>query len=609
MKKLTIADIIEKRKARWEEKRDIEFDTRLCEAAADRIVSDPDLRAEILKRPYLLIEAVFTVVDKDKCTVPFFLNDVQKDFISKFEEYGTEKPYFILKGRQQGFTTLITAMQLSFAITQKNFAGFTLADRADNTAAIFNDKARVVLERLPDKLKPTEKFNSKNELFFSKLNSSWRCATATDQVGRSRTLSFVHYSEIATYSCSLANLQKAIGEAATSSAFRIYETTANGFNEAKDLWDSGSCINLFYEWWRTPEYRCADYQYIEKADEWLSERIKVLREYGLDEQQIAWYARKYDGYIDKTSIRQEYPCTPHEAFISSGFCMFDKEALSNQISRALMMKPFKRGYFTYKTISTPVTDSEGNIVDYSWSLENIEFVESRDGFIILHSDVENRRDREGNVIARKPYAIGADPSGTGTDYYAAKVIDNITGRTVATLHKQRMEDEYFGEQILCLARYYNEALISIESNYTLVPIKTIVLKYGYTNFYMREKWSGTSDVPITKYGFETTRQTKRAIVEELVALMRSDPERELDVDTLNEMTYFVKKDDGKMEAIDGKHDDLVVSLAIAHYCSTQGEHKWIEETLSLQDGFISENFKTEEFAAYGNEGYMNWEDF
>lgn len=606
---MTIADIVKKRKARWEERCDIEYDRRLCDAAAELIVENADLCAEIRKKPYLLIEAIFTVVNKDKDTVPFFLNDVQKDFLSKFEEYETEKPYFILKGRQQGFTTLITAMQLSFAITQKNFAGFTLADRADNTAAIFNDKARVVLERLPYNFKPTEKFNSKNELFFSKLNSSWRCATATDQVGRSRTLSFIHYSEIATYSCSLANLQKAIGEAATGEAIRIYETTANGFNEAKDLWDSTSCINLFYEWWKTPEYRCTDYGYIDRADEWLSERIKVLREYGLDKEQIAWYARKYDAYIDKTAIRQEYPCSPQEAFISSGYCMFDKEALSNQISRALMMKPYKCGYFTYKTVSTPFTDSEGNIVDYSWSLEDIEFVDSRDGFITLHSDVEKRCDREGNVIARKPYAIGADSSGTGTDYYAAKVIDNITGRTVATLHKQRMEDECFGEQILCLAKYYNDALISIESNYTLVPIKTIVQKYGYTNLYMREKWNGTTDMPITKYGFETTRQTKRIIIEELTSLMRSHPELEVDVNTLNEMTCFVKKDDGKMEAIDGKHDDLVISLAIAHYCSTQGEHKWIEDSSSLRDSFIAENFNSKEFSAYSNEVYMNWEDF
>ena len=145
-------------------------------------------------------------------------------------------------------------MQLAFAIVQKNFSGFTIADRNDNTLAIFNDKARMVYSRLPNCLKPHEKFNSRNEMFFDRLNSSWRIATATGDVGRSRTLNFVHYSEAAFYDCSLSDLQAGIGEATTDNAVRIYETTANGYGECKDLWDSGACVNLFYEWWRSPEY-------------------------------------------------------------------------------------------------------------------------------------------------------------------------------------------------------------------------------------------------------------------------------------------------------------------------------------------------------------------
>lgn len=195
------------------------------------------------------------------------------------------------------------------------------------------DKAARVYNRLPEELKPTEKFNSVNELFFDKLNSSWRIATASDQVGRSRTLNFVHFSEVAFYECSLANLQKSIGEAMTEDAFRVYETTANGFNEAKDLWDSESCNNLFYEWWRTSEYRSTEYQYLETKDPWLLERIEVLKAKGLDKEQITWYCKKYDSYLDKNTIKQEYPITPTEAFVSSGDCVFDKEALNNQLAR------------------------------------------------------------------------------------------------------------------------------------------------------------------------------------------------------------------------------------------------------------------------------------
>ena len=244
---MTVADIVKKRKKIWAEKMDAEYDRQFVKAAAVKILTTKELANEIRQKPYLLIEAAFNIIDKNKRNVPFFLNEVQADFISKFEQLGTNKPYYILKGRQQGFTSLITAMQLSYAVVQKNFSGFTLADSGDNTRAIFNDKARMVYARLPDELKPTERFNSVNELFFDKLNSSWHIATATDQVGRSRTLNFVHFSEVAFYECSLANLQKGIGEAMTDGAFRVYETTANGFNEAKDLWDSETCYNLFYE--------------------------------------------------------------------------------------------------------------------------------------------------------------------------------------------------------------------------------------------------------------------------------------------------------------------------------------------------------------------------
>lgn len=41
----------------------------------------------------------------------------------------------------------------------------------------------------------------------------------------------------------------------TKNCIVIYETTANGFNDFKDMWDSGTYINCFYEWWRTGEYR------------------------------------------------------------------------------------------------------------------------------------------------------------------------------------------------------------------------------------------------------------------------------------------------------------------------------------------------------------------
>jgi hypothetical protein len=602
---LTIQDIIDKRRRIWSQKKDLDLDKALVQASAVKILSTPSLVAEVQAKPYLLIEGAFYIVNKKRETVPFFLNEVQRDFVDKLETLGTSKPFFILKGRQQGFTSVITAIQLSYAIVRKNFSGFTMADRSDNTMAIFNDKARVVYDRLPEELKPSEKFNSRNELFFDKLNSSWRIATATDQVGRSRTLNFVHFSEVAFYECSLADLQAGIGEAITAGAIQVYETTANGFNEAKDLWDSGSCHNLFYEWWRTQEYRSNEYEYLETTDSWLIERKKVLEEKGLDREQITWYCKKYAGYLDKSTIKQEYPITPTEAFISSGDCVFDLEALNNQLVRAAGLQPVKQGYFTYHKKGVPIVNSLGETEDVEWRITDIEFVADRDGCITIHEEPQVKRNKENEVVGKAPYVIGGDTAGSGEDYFTGKVINNLTGRTAATLRRQKMDEDLYAEQMYCLGMYYHEALIGIETNYSRHPMRVLQKKYGYPNLYMRQRLDKLTDKTEEVVGFETTVRTKPIIIGELVELMRDDPTIEVDVPTLKEMTTFVKKENGKQEAIEGAHDDLVMAKAIAHFISSQQTKKWIDVTPEESD-FIEENFHQE---GGGNGEYMSWEDF
>lgn len=603
---LTVQDIIDKRKKRWEENHDIEFDQTLVRVSVVRILQTPTLRDEIVAKPYLLIPVAFYIVDKKRNTVPFFFNEVQEDFIKQLETLGTNKPFFVLKGRQQGFTSVITAIQLSYAIVRKNFSGFTMADRSDNTQAIFNDKARVVYDRLPSELKPSEKFNSRNEMFFDKLNSSWRIATATDQVGRSRTLNFVHFSEVAFYECDLASLQAGIGEAITAGAIQVYETTANGFNQAKDLWDSETCHNLFYEWWRSPEYRSTEYEYLETDDPWLIERKRLLEEKGCDKEQITWYCKKYDSYLDKNTIKQEYPITPVEAFVSSGDCVFDKEAINNQLARCASLQGARKGYFTYKKEAIPLTNSEGTMVDVEWKIKDIKFVESKDGYITIHEEPKVKKNRDGIVTHKAPYAIGGDTAGTGKDYFTGKVVCNLDGKTAATLHKQYIDEDLYAEQMYCLGMYFHEALIGIEINYSRQPTRILQKKYNYPNLYMRERLDGASDKPIMDYGFETTSRTKPIIIGELVETMRNAPWCEVDVPTLKEMTTFVKKENGKLEAIDGCHDDLVMAKAIAHFISKKQTNQWIE-VVPEDTSFIEENFTFGE--AGGNEGYMSWEDY
>ena len=547
------------------------------------IYNNPELHSSLIKYPHLLIECCFTVIDKNKDPVPFFLNEVQRDFVERLEKHGSTKPYFILKGRQQGFTTLITAIQLCHAILKKNFSGFTMADREDNTKAIFQDKAKEMLKRLPALLRPISTLNSSSELYFEALNSSWRVASAGSNKGRSRTLSFIHFSEIAFFRCPLADLQRSIAEAATKKAICVYETTANGFNDAKQLWDSGACHNLFYEWWKTKEYTSDDFSFLETTDPWLKERLKILESKGLSRNQLAWYAKKYHSYIDKSSIKQEYPCTPEEAFVVTQDCVFDKDAISNYLSRFDVLST--QGSFEYEKTFSEIKNSQGGTEAYEVHIENIKFTENQSGCIlIVEKPFSEQRD---NLIYKKPYVIGADTAGSGKDFFAAKVIDNTNGRCVATLHVQHMDEDLFAEQLYCLGKYYNDALLAVETNFSSYPIR-VLENLGYSNLYSRSCGSNPSS---KQHGFVTSSRTRPVIIANLVATMRECIELETDRETLTELSSFVKGPNGRCEAVQGGHDDLVMASAIARQVGIDYLHEI--QIIDTGSDILSNLFKIE----------------
>ena len=588
---LTIDEIIAKRRRSWEKRHDINYDAEMVKAAIKYIHEDESLRNSIRECPHKLIEVAFTIVDKKKSTVPFFFNEVQQDFIHRLEHRKTGVPFFVLKGRQQGFTTLITAIQLAYAIVRKNFSGFTVANTQENTDSIFNDKARAVYTRLPDSLKPHEKYNNRKEYYFDTLNSSWRVATASKELGRSKTLEFCHFSEIAFYECAMSDLQKSIGEALTRDAIVVYETTANGYNEAKDLWDSGICDNLFYEWWRTSEYSIEDTAVLDNLqDGWIIDRVAWLRAKGITEPQIAWYVTKYNSYLEKDSIKQEYPCFPEEAFIASGDCEFGNELVVKRIEASKRIKPERKGYFTYQTRISPYDDTI--------ELQEICWQDDDRGEITIYE-----LPKQDEIKGKTPYAIGGDTAGEGSDFYTAHVIDNITGKIVAVYRKQHTADDLYADQIYCLGKYYNEAIVGIEVNFSYQPTNRLH-RANYPHLYVREHIDSLTNRVDKRYGFKTTSLTRPVIIAELKRKFReSDGVIVNDVETLNEMLTFVKNQKGKPEAIVGKHDDLVMSLAITHYISEQGDHTYTDVPVRRYKFYDEDDEYAEKTAM---EEYLEW---
>jgi phage terminase large subunit len=266
----------------------------------------------------------------------------------------------------------------------------------------------------------------------------------------------------------------------------------------------------------------------------------------LDPEQLYWYWNKYDKYLDKDLIKQEYPCTPREAFLLSGRNVFDTEKLLARLEN--VPKPIKTGYFTY--------DYDG------LRISNIKWVTDRNnGYINIY--------QLPNTPAITKYCIGGDTAGSdsGCDYFVGQVIDARTGIQVAKL-KQQFDSDQFTKQMYCLGIYYKNALIGIEANFDSFPIMELQ-RLGYPNQYVREAQDTYTGKTEKRYGFKTTKLTRPTIISRLVEIVREHTDTINDKGTLEELLTIVRNDKGRIEAPEGGHDDEMMSLAIAHHIREQ----------------------------------------
>jgi hypothetical protein len=136
-----------------------------------------------------------------------------------------------------------------------------------------------------------------------------------------------------------------------------------------------------------------------------------------------------------------------------------------------------------------------------------------------------------------------------------------------------------------IAKYYNDALLVIESNTLETKDKEHILEGGdqsefilnqikdvYDNLYARKQSESDikNKVPV-KYGFHTNVATKPMVISVLVQVIREQLYVERDDRCLDEyLTY--EKNGTVYEAADGKHDDLLMTRAIGlHICFNEME--------------------------------------
>lgn len=249
-----------------------------------------------LKNYLPFIQDNFRIIDKQGEEVPFIPNAVQERYAHEGSGHD-----IILKARQQGFSSFILAVFTTDFILKENSRSVIIADIEENAQELLDRVKQYI--RSYEEINNTKiplKYNSKSELFNTQTNSRYTIGTAkATEFGRSKTITNLHLSEAAFYP-NLGKILKGAGNAVVPNGRYILETTANGYNSFKELWDEAELGNKDF---KPLFFKASDFYTQEELD------------------------RKRRQAITEADYLQEYPELPSDAFQTSGQCYFDLSAL------------------------------------------------------------------------------------------------------------------------------------------------------------------------------------------------------------------------------------------------------------------------------------------
>lgn len=472
-------------------------------------------------------------------------NSVQKRFAQSIIDQMGTRGYVrmvILKARQQGLSTVVTAFQYWWVSQRKAQKGLVMAHEADSTTALF-DLYKRVHDNAPDIVKPHHKYSSRTELSFDILDSALRIATAGGRgVARGETLTTCHLSEVGFWPPAFAatnfnGLIQAVPDEPGTAVF--LESTANGMvGKFREAWVGATNGSTGYVPFFSPWYESAEYT-TEPDDDFepTPEEKELIKLYSLTHGQLQWRRRKIatNGH---EMFMQEYPATPDEAFVSTGRPVFNPEYIQQRLRDPK------------QPIARMAVEDTGEII-------GILKPHSR-GELLVYHELDNK----------ETYVIGADVGMglRGGDASCAQVLDSQL-RQVAVWNGIIHPDKFAGI-LATLGFHYHTALIACEKNnhglVTVIGLRDMQYPSIYTD---QPEGSIDGNKDSITMGFFTSERTKPLLIE---ALRASDREREIEINdtkTLNEMLSYVVTESGRMEAEPGMHDDCVIALALARYVS------------------------------------------
>lgn len=286
-----------------------------------------------------------------------------------------------------------------------------------------------------------------------------------------------------------------------------------------------------------------------------------LWEKGATLEAIHWYVSERSKYTNHGDMASEYPSDDIEAFTYSGRKVFSSEDVEQ-------FRPACRA-------PRWIGEIYGSADEGEKAIEGLRFKKEADGRLFMWHDVEKGEDEE------------------VTDQYLV-IVDVCKGHTknadfadILVLNRQPMMDgeppvvaaEWHGHidmdklawKAMQVAAYYNNALLVIESNtletnntkgeaeYILTLIHEV---YGRQLYARKQSAEDIRQGLPKKYGYHTNPLTKKVVIYNLKVVIRERLYVEREEACLDEYLTYVETENNVFEAMEGYHDDRLMTRAI-----------------------------------------------
>lgn len=552
--------------------------------------------------------------------IPFKLNRGQRRVLNCFEKRRKQNLPIrarIVKARQWGCTTFVqNYMDWIQTIHKMNWNSVICAHVKDGAVT-----ARAVLERTITH-KPSingVRFTLKNYQNTQNIKQipergctiTIGTAVEPDSV-RSQEMKMAHFTEEAYYPNTDANnpslLETTIMAAVPPSPYTlgVCESTPNGLDyfhdkymeakEGKSNYDA-----IFVEWFLIDIYSSSfdgGYYYNhsgKRIEGNINKFAQTLTEYEINLfnnhnnctlENINWRRLKRAEMPSDAKMKQDFPSDDIEAFQGSGMPAF----------RAEDVEALRKDCRTPIAIGNVVGDCSPNLSKLephrrAEILQNLRFVDEEEVLKdILSGDEKLKSLRERNRLrvwefpgterVSDRYLVIFDPQkgvSESADWGVITVIDRYWmmwgGKPEIVAQWRGRIDKDISIWIAAqIAKYYNNALLVVESNTYDSEIKTDeselvfdTLSEYYKNLYSRTSADQIKEGRPVKWGWHTNKRTKTMIIANYVAMIREKHYIERDAAALDEARVYEQKKNGSFGAIEKKHDDIIMTRMIGLY--------------------------------------------